>query len=39
VKAIAEQSGVKMPGFFGYLGWSCVFLLPVFALIAVVFVG
>jgi Na+/H+ antiporter NhaD/arsenite permease-like protein len=39
VKAIAEQSGVKMPGFFGFLGWSCVFLLPVFALIAVVFVG
>ncbi|HVT55471.1 MAG TPA: sodium:proton antiporter, partial [Xanthobacteraceae bacterium] len=39
VKAIAEQAGVNMPGFFGYLGWSCVFLLPVFALIALVFVG
>lgn len=38
VKAIAEQAGVKMPGFFGYLGWACLFLLPVLALIAVIFV-
>ena len=29
VRAIAEKSGVKMPSFFGYVGYSCVFLLPV----------
>jgi Na+/H+ antiporter NhaD/arsenite permease-like protein len=30
VKAIAEQEGVRMPGFFGYMVWSCAFLLPLF---------
>ncbi len=30
VKAIAERAGVRMPGFFGYLGWSGVILIPVF---------
>lgn len=30
VKAIAESRGVRMPGFFGYLGWSCAILVPVF---------
>ena len=30
VKAIAEQSGVEMPSFFGYLAWSGAILLPVF---------
>lgn len=39
VKAIAEQAGIRMPGFFGYLGWSCVFLLPLFAFLALAFVG
>ncbi|MEM1305256.1 MAG: sodium:proton antiporter, partial [Planctomycetota bacterium] len=34
VKAIAEKSGVKMPSFFGYMGYSCVFLLPVLAFVA-----
>lgn len=29
VKAIAEQRGLKMPGFFGYLAYSCTFLLPI----------
>lgn len=28
VKAIAEQQGVKMPSFFGYMLWSCAILLP-----------
>ncbi len=37
VKAIAERAGVKMPGFFGYLGWACLFLLPVFALLTPLF--
>jgi Na+/H+ antiporter NhaD/arsenite permease-like protein len=31
VKAIAEHSGIRMPSFFGYLGWSIVVLLPCFA--------
>jgi len=30
VKAIAEQSGVKMPSFFGYMIYSLLFLLPLF---------
>ena len=32
VKAIAEQRGIKMPSFFGYMAWSIVFLLPLFVL-------
>lgn len=30
VKAIAEDRGVKMPSFFGYMLWSCGILLPLF---------
>jgi Na+/H+ antiporter NhaD/arsenite permease-like protein len=30
VKSIAQSRGVRMPGFFAYLGWSCVILMPVF---------
>lgn len=30
VKAIAESRGVRMPGFFAYLGWSAAVLLPLF---------
>ncbi|MGF6777939.1 Na+/H+ antiporter NhaD/arsenite permease-like protein [Paraburkholderia sp. GAS334] len=30
VKAIAESRGVRMPGFFAYLGWAVVVLMPVF---------
>jgi Na+/H+ antiporter NhaD/arsenite permease-like protein len=37
VKAIAEQAGVKMPSFFGYLFYSMTVLLPVFALAAFLF--
>lgn len=37
VKAIAEQRGVPMPSFFGYLVWSLACLLPLFALQTVVF--
>jgi Na+/H+ antiporter NhaD/arsenite permease-like protein len=39
VKSIAEQSGVKMPSFFGYMVFSCAILLPVFVLVTVLFVG
>ncbi|RDK01226.1 sodium:proton antiporter [Paraburkholderia lacunae] len=30
VKAIAESRGVRMPGFFAYLGWSGAVLIPLF---------
>ncbi|HEY6909726.1 MAG TPA: sodium:proton antiporter [Myxococcales bacterium] len=30
VKAIAEASGVRMPGFFGYMRYSATILLPLF---------
>jgi len=30
VRSIAKQSGIPMPGFLGYMGWSCCFLLPLF---------
>ncbi len=30
VKAIAEDRGVKMPSFFGYMAWSTAVLLPLF---------
>ena len=29
VRAIAEKAGVRMPSFFGYVGYSCLFLLPI----------
>jgi Na+/H+ antiporter NhaD/arsenite permease-like protein len=37
VKAIAEANGVKMPSFFGYMLWSCAILIPVFAVVSLVF--
>ncbi|HEY8333307.1 MAG TPA: sodium:proton antiporter [Tardiphaga sp.] len=33
VYAIATEQGVRMPGFFGYMLWSSVVLLPVLALL------
>ena len=39
VKAIAEQRGVRMPSFFGYLGWSCLVLLPTLYLVSRLFVA
>lgn len=39
VKAIAESAGVRMPGFFGYLLYSCLVLLPLFALVSLVCLG
>jgi Na+/H+ antiporter NhaD/arsenite permease-like protein len=32
VKAVAEDRGVRMPGFFGYMAWSGAVLIPLFAL-------
>ncbi|MCP4573053.1 MAG: sodium:proton antiporter [bacterium] len=38
VKAIAEESGIPMPSFFGYmLKWSAPVLLPVFVIVTLVF--
>jgi Na+/H+ antiporter NhaD/arsenite permease-like protein len=37
VKAIAEQHHVRMPGFFGYTLWSFAILIPVFAVVALLF--
>lgn len=34
VKSVCERHGVRMPSFFGYLGWSLAILLPVLALLA-----
>jgi Na+/H+ antiporter NhaD/arsenite permease-like protein len=37
VKAIAEDRGIRMPGFFGYMLWSAAILLPVFIAMTFVF--
>lgn len=37
IKAIAEERGVRMPSFFGYMAWSCCILLPVFVLLTLIF--
>lgn len=37
VKAIAEQSNIRMPSFFGYMIYSCAFVLPMCIVICVVF--
>ena len=37
VKAVAEENGVKMPSFFGYMLWSGAFLIPCFILVTFVF--
>ncbi len=37
VKSIAEDRGVKMPSFFGYMLWSCGILVPLFIVITWLF--
>jgi Na+/H+ antiporter NhaD/arsenite permease-like protein len=37
VKAIAEESGVKMPSFFGYMAWSVGILIPIFIGVTILF--
>jgi Na+/H+ antiporter NhaD/arsenite permease-like protein len=37
VKAIAEENGIKMPSFFGYMAYSCGILLPIFVAITFLF--
>jgi Na+/H+ antiporter NhaD/arsenite permease-like protein len=36
VKAIAEDRGIKMPSFFGYMAWSCAVLVPLFILVSLI---
>lgn len=36
VKAIAEDRGVKMPGFFGYMIWSICILVPLLVLVTLI---
>jgi Na+/H+ antiporter NhaD/arsenite permease-like protein len=37
VKAIAEEAGVKMPSFFGYMLYSAAILVPVFVVVTLIF--
>jgi Na+/H+ antiporter NhaD/arsenite permease-like protein len=37
VRAIAEENGVKMPSFFGYLGYSVAVLVPIFVVVTLLF--
>jgi Na+/H+ antiporter NhaD/arsenite permease-like protein len=37
VKAIAEERGIQMPSFFGYMAWSGLILVPLFVLTTLVF--
>lgn len=39
VKAIAEESGLKMPSFFGYMAWSGAILIPLFAAFTYLFLS
>ncbi len=37
VRAICEEQGIRMPGFFAYLTWSGLILMPLFVLLTLVF--
>ena len=37
VKAIAEENGVRMPSFFGYMAYSVGILIPIFVIVTLVF--
>jgi len=37
VRSIAEERGVPMPSFFGYMIWSIAFLVPLFVVVTLVF--
>jgi Na+/H+ antiporter NhaD/arsenite permease-like protein len=37
VKAIAEEAGVRMPSFFGYMAYSGLILLPLFGIVTLAF--
>lgn len=37
VKSISDENGIRMPSFFGYMGWSLAILVPVFIVDTLVF--
>lgn len=37
VRSIAEENGIKMPSFFGYMAWSVAILIPLFLLDMIIF--
>jgi Na+/H+ antiporter NhaD/arsenite permease-like protein len=37
VKAIAEEHGVRMPSFFGYMAYSAGILIPIFVVVTLFF--
>ncbi len=37
IRTLAQDEGVAMPSFFGYMGWACVLLLPLFGFITWLF--
>jgi Na+/H+ antiporter NhaD/arsenite permease-like protein len=37
VKSISDENGIRMPSFFGYMGWSLCILVPVFFIDMLVF--
>jgi Na+/H+ antiporter NhaD/arsenite permease-like protein len=37
VRAIAEEYGVRMPSFFGYMVYSVAILIPIFVVVTFVF--
>jgi Na+/H+ antiporter NhaD/arsenite permease-like protein len=37
VRSICEERGIKMPSFFGYMLWSGAILLPLFAVLTLIF--
>ncbi|MDD6390627.1 MAG: sodium:proton antiporter, partial [Firmicutes bacterium] len=37
VKSVAEENGIKMPSFFGYMAWSLGCLVPVFLIDTLLF--
>lgn len=37
VKSISDENGIRMPSFFGYMGWSVCILIPVFIIDTFVF--
>jgi Na+/H+ antiporter NhaD/arsenite permease-like protein len=39
IKAIVEEAGLTMPGFFGFMAWSAVLLLPPFIAITLLFLS
>ncbi len=37
LKAISEENPIKMPSFFGYMGWSVFILIPILVLTSLIF--